>query len=78
MRALLVFAMVVLFWASNAGADCKTDCEQDYKTATEECQTTYNVTNDADQLQNCLDQAKADYEPCLEECKDEWDDDSER
>jgi len=78
MRALLVFAMVVLFWASNAGADCKTDCEQDYKTAIEECQTTYNVTNDADQLQNCLDQAKADYESCLEECKDEWDDDSER
>ena len=78
MRALLVFAMVVLFWASNAGADCKTDCEQDYKTAIEECQTTYNVTNDSDQLQDCIDQAKADYESCLEECKDEWDDDVER
>jgi hypothetical protein len=73
-----VLAFVILFCASNAGADCKGDCEQDYNTAIEECKTTFSVTNNSDQLQSCIDQAKADYESCLEECKDEWDDDFER
>jgi hypothetical protein len=78
MRLLIVLVFVILFCASNAGADCKERCEQDYNTAQEECNTTFSATNDADQLQNCIDQAKADYESCLEECKDEWDDDFER
>jgi len=78
MRLLILLAFVVLFCASNAGADCKSDCQQDYFNARGECQTTYNVTKDSDQLQSCLDQAKADYESCLSECQDEWDDDFER
>jgi hypothetical protein len=74
MKVLIVFAMVVLFWASNAGADCKGDCEQDFKTATQECQTTYNnpENKQPDQLQQCLDKAEADYKACLYNCSDEW------
>ena len=75
MRLLLVFALIFLFCASNAGADCKSDCEKNYFTEQEECQTEY--TDDPDQRQICLDQAKDDYESCLEECKDEWDDEVE-
>ena len=75
MRALIVFAMVVLFWASNAGADWKEDCKQNYKKAVEEYQTTYNNPENKrpDQLQECLDQAKSDYDSCLDKCKDERD-----
>jgi hypothetical protein len=62
------------FWASNAGADCKEDCEQNYKTAVEEYQTTYNNPENKrpDQLQDCLYKAEADYKSCLGQCKDEW------
>jgi hypothetical protein len=74
MKVLIVFAMVVLFWAFNAQAGCKEDCDQDYKRAVEECQTTYNSPDNKqpDQLQECLDQAEADYKMCLDQCKDEW------
>lgn len=75
MRLLIVLALVVFFCASNAGADCKEDCEGDLNIATQECQTTYNSPEnpDPDRLQSCLDQAKSDYDSCLEQCKDEWD-----
>ncbi|WAC09068.1 MAG: hypothetical protein OS130_07800 [Thermodesulfobacteriota bacterium] len=75
MRVLLVFAMVVLFWAFNARADCKHDCDLDYERATQECQTQYNnpENKQPDELQDCLDQAEADLKSCLENCKDEWD-----
>jgi hypothetical protein len=73
MRLLILLALVVLFCASNAGADCKEDCEGDYKTAIQECKTTYHDPDSADQLQECLDQAKSDYDSCLDQCKDEWD-----
>jgi hypothetical protein len=78
MRLLILLTFVVLFCASNAGADCKTDCEQEFKTATQECKTTYNDPDSADQLQECLDQARTDYDSCLDECRDEWDDETER
>lgn len=80
MRYLFFLAMLVLFCASNAQADCKTDCEQEFKTATQECQGTYNnpENKQPDQLQQCLDQAEADYKSCLDQCEDEWDDEIER
>lgn len=78
MRLLILLALVVLFCASNAGADYKEDCEQDYNTAIEECKTTYNDPSDADQLQECRDQAKSDYDSCLSQGADEWDSDTER
>jgi hypothetical protein len=75
MRFVIMLVLVVVFWASNAGAGCKEDCDQDHKRAVEECQTTYNnpENKQPDQLQECLDQAEADYKSCLDQCKDEWD-----
>jgi hypothetical protein len=78
MRLVLLLVFLFFFCASNAGADCKSDCEEDYLKAKDECGATYDATGDADERQICLDQAKADYESCLEECKDEWDEDTER
>jgi hypothetical protein len=81
MRLLIVLAFVALFCASNAGAFCKDDCEQNYFTAKEQCKTRYNNPEDpkcAENCQLCIDQAYADYKSCLSECGDEWDDDIER
>lgn len=77
MRAFVLFVFLVLFCVSSAGAFCKEECEQDYKTATESCNIEYNDPDDADLLQECLDQAKNDYDSCLEECMDEWDEEAE-
>jgi hypothetical protein len=81
MRLLILFAFVVLFCASNAGADCKSDCQQVYFNAIEECKSTYNHPEDpkcSENCQICIDQANTDYKSCLSECRDEWDDDIER
>ncbi len=42
MRLLIGLALVVFFCASNAGADCKSDCQENYFNAMEECKTTYS------------------------------------
>ena len=76
MRLLILFALVVLFCSSNAWADCKSDCQQDYFNAMEECKTTYSNPTDpecAEKCQECLEQAKSDYGACLDQCTDDWD-----
>jgi len=74
MKLLIVLAMVVLLWVTNAGAGCKEDCDRDFKETTQECQTKYNnpENKQPDQLQECLDQAEADLKMCLDNCSDEW------
>jgi len=67
-----MLALVVLFCASNAGADWKSDCEQKYFKAIEECKSRFNDPNDP-QCQACIAQAKADYKSCLHDASDEWD-----
>jgi len=76
MKLLILLALVVFFCASNAGADCKKDCERDYFTAIQECKSTYNKPEDPkceEKCQLCIDQAKKDYDSCLDQCKEEWD-----
>ena len=70
MRYLFFLAMVVLFCASNAGADCKSDCQDTYDTAVSDCQSEYDGPYDTNQRQNCIDEAKADYESCIEQCEE--------
>jgi len=74
MKLLIGIAMVVLFWAANAGAGCKEDCDRDFRIATQDCQTKYNnpENKDPDQLQECLDEAEDRLKSCREDCKDEW------
>ncbi len=76
MRVLIIFIMYVLFCASNAGADCKQDCEQKYLATIRECYVIYDASKGSDEGKSCLirsfDQARTDYEKCLSDCRSEW------
>ena len=61
---------VVLFAMSSAmiWADCKSDCHDDYDSAVESCKSTYNDPDDAAELRQCIQNAKYEYDSCVEEC----------
>ena len=77
MRLLLILlALIVLFCASNARADCKGDCEQGYLATIRECYVIYDGSKGSEEGKSCLlrslDQAKTDYEKCLSDCRSQW------
>ena len=69
MRLLVIFSIPIIFFASNSWAGCKSDCKDEYQAAKEECQSLYDDPGDADQLQNCIDDAYSNYESCIEDCE---------
>jgi len=68
--SFLVFMAILIFsYASNCRSDCKA-CEDEYRSAIEECQLLYDSPDDADQLKICIDEAQSDYESCIDDCED--------
>ena len=61
---------VVLFTMSSAmiWAGCKSDCRDGYDSEVESCKSTYDDPDDADELRQCIQNAKDEYESCIEEC----------
>ena len=59
----LVFVSGMVF------AACKSDCRDNYDEARDQCTRTYADADDADALKQCIDDAKAEYENCIEECE---------
>jgi len=49
-------------------AGCKSDCRDDYDSELESCKSTYDDPDDADELQQCIQNATDDYESCIKEC----------
>ncbi len=70
MKFLISLAAVLLLYLPNAWADCKSDCQKEYESATKSCEEQYGDPDDADELQMCLDSAKGDYDSCIDECED--------
>ena len=70
MKFLSSLAVVLLLYLSNAWADCKSDCQDEYQSEVNSCKTQYDDPDDADQLQMCLDDARSEYESCIAECED--------
>ncbi len=59
-----LFAMSsAMIWAG-----CKSDCRDDYESEVESCRLIYDTPDDADELQMCIQNAKDQYESCIEEC----------
>jgi hypothetical protein len=58
---------VILFALSSAmiWATCKSDCRDGYDSEIEACKSQYD---DADELRQCIQSARDDYEWCVEEC----------
>ena len=63
---LLLAALLVPSYSISA---CKTDCRDQYDSEREDCLSQYEDPDEADDLQACLQDAKAAYEDCIEECE---------
>ncbi len=70
MKFLISLAVILLLYLPNAWADCKSDCQNEYESAITSCKEQYNDPGDADDLQKCLDDAKGNYDSCVDECED--------
>ena len=70
MKLFISLVLVVLLCASSGWAGCKSDCKDDYESEVNSCKTQNDDPDDADELQMCLDNAKIEYESCINECED--------
>jgi len=68
MRTLSLAALgLVLSFPAPAG--CISDCRDEYDSELSNCRIMYDDPDDADDLQLCVDNAKAQYQDCIEECR---------
>ncbi len=51
-------------------AGCKTDCRDNYESEVESCKMLHDDPEDSDELRQCIENAKDDYDSCMEECDD--------
>ncbi len=70
----LTMATILLFYApfgstSSVWAGCKSDCRDQYESEVESCKSTYDAPEDSDDLSMCIDNAKDEYNGCIEECE---------
>ena len=70
MRFLISFVIVILLYTPHAWAGCKSDCQDDYQSEVQSCRANYDDPDDADELQICIDNAKSEYESCINDCED--------
>lgn len=68
-RVGLIFSLAILLIPEGTYAGCISDCRDEYEAARDDCITTYDDPDDADDLQLCLENAKSAYDDCLEECR---------
>jgi outer membrane murein-binding lipoprotein Lpp len=60
---LLAIASAMIVWAG-----CKTDCNDEYDSAVESCNSSYDDPEDSDDLTQCIQSAKDESQSCIEEC----------
>jgi hypothetical protein len=71
MKFLIPLLSLILMYGGQAWADCKSDCQNDYQSEVNSCRAQYNDPDGADDLQSCIDNAKSEYDSCLEDCETE-------
>ena len=69
MRLFVSFFIVMLLCGGHAWADCKSDCQNDYQSEVNSCKAQFSDPDDAEDLTTCMDDARREYESCLEECE---------
>jgi len=72
-KLALIIAMVLAFYVPfgsglSACAGCTTDCANQYESEVESCNSTCGDPEDSDDLRMCIDNAKDEYDSCIEEC----------
>jgi|APFre7841882654_1041346.scaffolds.fasta_scaffold53755_3 hypothetical protein len=71
MKFLIALFILILTYGGQARADCKADCQSEYQSQVNLCRAQYDDPDDADDLKTCMDDAKKEYDSCLEECETE-------
>ena len=66
----LVFMLISFGFSVQSIADCKSDCQDEYESEIGSCKTRYDDPDDADELQTCMENAKSEYDSCVNECED--------
>jgi hypothetical protein len=61
--------LCTLFLAQPSYAGCKSDCLDEYQSAKEDCINLHDDPDEADDLRMCIDDAKAAYDECVEDCE---------
>lgn len=65
--ALLFFVGFLALLPARAG--CVSDCRDEYESAIESCKTTYDDPDESDDLEQCLNNARDEYQDCAGECR---------
>ena len=50
-------------------AGCKSDCLVEFESEVEPCQEMYDDQGDTESLKVCIDEAKSEYQSCIDECE---------
>jgi len=69
--AALVLLLMTFGFGPRLMASCESDCQEGYNSETLSCEEQFNDPDDADQLKDCMDSAKNEYDSCLVECQDQ-------
>ena len=66
---LLIFVLIIFGSSLRTMAGCKSDCRDEYETEVESCKDQYDDPGEADELKMCIDDAKSEYQSCIDECE---------
>jgi hypothetical protein len=66
---VLIFVLILFGFSLRSIAGCKSDCQDEYESMVESCKEQYDDPDDADMLKMCIDNAKSEYESCIDECE---------
>jgi len=64
-----VFVLIIFGFSLRSIAGCKSDCFDQYQSEVESCRDQYDDPRDAGMLQTCIDDAKREYQSCIDECE---------
>ena len=64
-----IFVLLIFGFSLRSMAGCKSECREEYESEVESCKEQYDDPGDAGMLQTCIDDAKREYQSCIDECE---------
>jgi len=68
MIVVFVFVLIIFGFSLRSMAGCKSECRDGYESEVEWCKDHYDDPGDAGMLKECIDDAKSEYQLCIDEC----------
>ncbi len=63
-----VFVLIISGFSLYAIAGCKSECQDQYESEIQSCNEQYDDPDDDEMLRTCVDDAKNEYQSCVDEC----------